>query len=185
MGGLWSPQAPLVIRRPGVPDPTGGRFRNPLGALVSRPVSTRSSCATLASLFGPGQEGCMAIDTAKIRNVGFVSHGGVGKTSLVEALLFSAGAINRLGRVEDGTTTTDYDADEIKRQITINIGVAYCDYKDHRINLVDMPGYGDFIAEARAGLRAVEGAVVVVDAVAGVEVQTEKVSKFAQEYGLP
>jgi len=127
----------------------------------------------------------MAIDTAKIRNVGFVGHGGVGKTSLVEALLFSAGAINRLGRVEDGTTTTDYDADEIKRQITINIGVAYCDYKDHRINLVDMPGYGDFIAEARAGLRAVEGAVVVVDAVAGVQVQTEKVWKFATEYELP
>ena len=127
----------------------------------------------------------MAIDTAKIRNVGFVGHGGVGKTSLVEALLFSAGAINRLGRVEDGTTTTDYDADEIKRQITINIGVAYCDYKDHRINLVDMPGYGDFIAEARAGLRVVEGAVVVVDAVAGVQVQTAKVWKFATEYELP
>jgi elongation factor G len=127
----------------------------------------------------------MAIDTARIRNVGFVGHGGVGKTSLVEALLHAAGAINRLGRVEDGTTTTDYDADEIKRQITINIGVAYCDHRDHRINLVDMPGYGDFIAEARAGLRAVEGAVVVVDAVAGVQVQTEKVWKFATEYELP
>ena len=74
---------------------------------------------------------------------------------------------------------------ETKRKISINIGVAHCDYRDHRFNFVDMPGYGDFIAEARAGLRVVEGAVLVVDAVAGVEVQTEKVSKFAQEYGLP
>ncbi|PYM06922.1 MAG: elongation factor G, partial [Candidatus Rokuibacteriota bacterium] len=127
----------------------------------------------------------MALDIARIRNVGFVGHGGVGKTSLVEALLFAAGAVTRLGRVDDGTTTTDFDPDEIKRKISLNIALAYCDYKNHRINLVDMPGYGDFIAEARAGLRVVEGAVVVVDAVAGVQVQTERVWKFATEYDLP
>ena len=92
---------------------------------------------------------------------------------------------SRLGRVDDGTATTDFDPEEVKRKISINTAVAFCDYRDHRFHLVDMPGYGDFIAEARAGLRVVEGAVIVVDAVAGVEVQTEKVSKFAQEYGLP
>jgi elongation factor G len=125
------------------------------------------------------------IEIAKIRNVGVVGHGGVGKTSLVEAMLHSAGAVTRLGRVEDGSTTTDFDPDEIKRQISINTSVAYCDWKGHRINIVDTPGYGDFIADARAGLRVVEAAVVVVDAVAGVQVQTEKVWKFATEFNLP
>ena len=127
----------------------------------------------------------MAIETGKIRNVGVVGHGGVGKTSLVESLLFTAGAVTRLGRVDDGSTTTDFDPDEIKRKISINTSVAYCDVKGHRINLVDTPGYGDFIADARAGLRVVEAAVVVVDAVAGVQVQTEKVWKFASEFDLP
>jgi elongation factor G len=126
----------------------------------------------------------MTIEIGKIRNVGIVGHGGVGKTSLVEAMLFAAGAVTRLGRVEDGTTTTDFDPDEIKRKISINTSVAYCDWKGHRINLVDTPGYGDFIADARAGLRVVEAAVVVVDAVAGVQVQTEKVWKFATEFNL-
>ena len=127
----------------------------------------------------------MALDIAKIRNVAIVGHGGVGKTSLVESILFTAGDTTRLGKVDDGTTTTDFDPEEIKRKISINTAVAYCDYKGHRFNLVDMPGYGDFIADARAGLRVVEAAVVVVDAVAGVQVQTEKVWKFANEYGLP
>jgi elongation factor G len=127
----------------------------------------------------------MTIEVGKIRNVGIVGHGGVGKTSLVEALLFSTGAISRLGKVDDGTTTTDFDPDEIKRKISINSAVAYCDWKGHRINLVDTPGYGDFIADARAALRVVEAAVVVVDGVAGVQVQTEKVWKFATEYTLP
>jgi elongation factor G len=127
----------------------------------------------------------MALDISKIRNVGFVGHGGVGKTSLVESLLFATGAVTRLGKIDDGTTTTDFDPDEIKRKISLNLAVAHCDYRGHRINLVDMPGYGDFIYEARAGLRVVEGAVVVVDAVAGVQVQTEKVWKFANEYDLP
>src|SRR6267142_2064207 len=127
----------------------------------------------------------MAIEIGKIRNVGVVGHGGVGKTSLVEAMLFAAGAVTRLGRVDDGSTTTDFDPDEIKRKISINTSVAYCDWKGHRINLVDTPGYGDFIADARAGLRVVEAAVVVVDAVAGVQVQTEKVWKFASEFDLP
>src|SRR5881296_4511536 len=127
----------------------------------------------------------MAIEIGKIRNVGVVGHGGVGKTSLVEAMLFAAGAVTRLGRVDDGSTTTDFDPDEIKRKISINTSIAFCDWKGHRINLVDTPGYGDFIADARAGLRVVEAAIVVVDAVAGVQVQTEKVWKFATEFDLP
>jgi elongation factor G len=127
----------------------------------------------------------MTIEIGKIRNVGVVGHGGVGKTSLVEALLFAAGAVTRLGRVDDGSTTTDFDPDEIRRKISINTAVAYCDWKGHRINLVDTPGYGDFIADARAGLRVVEAAIVVVDGVAGVQVQTEKVWKFATEFDLP
>src|SRR5438874_5068407 len=127
----------------------------------------------------------MAIEIGKIRNVGVVGHGGVGKTSLVEALLFTAGALTRLGKVDDGSTTTDFDPDEIKRKISINTSVAYGDWKGHRVNFIDTPGYGDFIADARAGLRVVDAALVVVDAVAGVQVQTEKVWKFASEYELP
>ena len=127
----------------------------------------------------------MAIEIGKLRNVGVVGHGGVGKTSLVESLLFTAGGLSRLGKIDDGTTTTDFDPDEIKRKISINTAVAHCDWKGHHINLVDTPGYGDFIADARAALRVVEAAVVVVDAVAGVQVQTEKVWKFASEYELP
>src|SRR5215831_18162572 len=130
-------------------------------------------------------EAAMAMEIGKIRNIGIVGHGGVGKTSLVEAMLFAAGAVTRLGRVDDGSTTTDFDPDEIKRKISINTAVAYCEWKGHHINIVDTPGYGDFIADARAGLRVVEAAVVVIDAVAGVQVQTEKVWKFANEFNLP
>jgi elongation factor G len=109
----------------------------------------------------------------------------VGKTSLVESILFSCGATTRLGRVDDGTTTTDFDPDEIKRKISLNTSAAFCDYKGYRLNLIDTPGYGDFVADARAGLRVASAALVVVDAVAGVQVQTEKVWKFANEYNLP
>jgi elongation factor G len=127
----------------------------------------------------------MAIEIGNIRNVGIVGHGGVGKTSLVETLLHTAGAVNRLGKVDDGTTTTDFDADEIKRKISINTALAYAEWKGHHINFIDTPGYGDLIADARAGMRVVEAALVVVDAVAGVQVQTEKVWKFANDFDLP
>src|SRR6266536_3255990 len=127
----------------------------------------------------------MAIEIGKIRNVGVVGHGGVGKTSLVESMLFTTGAVNRLGKVDDGTTTTDFDPDEIKRKISLGTAVAFCDWKGHRLNLIDTPGYGDFVADARGGLRVAGAAVIVVDAVAGVQVQTEKVWKYANEYTLP
>jgi elongation factor G len=165
----------------------GRRRRDPRpGAGGARGLTGSSFDGSIGPTSAPLQEvGSMAIDIGKIRNVGVVGHGGVGKTSLVESMLFAAGAVNRLGKVDDGSTTTDFDPDEIKRKISINTTVAYCDYKGHRINLVDTPGYGDLIADARAGLRVVEAAVVVVDAVAGVQVQTEKVWKFASEFDLP
>ena len=87
--------------------------------------------------------------------------------------------------MDDGTTTTDFDPDEIKRKISLGTSVAFCDWKGYHFNLIDTPGYGDFVADARAGLRVVTAAVVVVDAVAGVQVQTEKIWKYANEYGLP
>ncbi len=123
-------------------------------------------------------------DSENIRNIGVVGHGDSGKTSLVSALLYSAGAVNRLGRVEDGNTVTDYEEDEIERKITINTALAYCEWNKHKINLLDTPGYRAFILDAKATLIAAEAALVVVDAAAGVEVQTERVWGFAEEFGL-
>ncbi len=129
---------------------------------------------------------CMkGYNTEQIRNVAFVSHGGAGKTSLTEAALFTAGAINRLGRVEDGNTTTDFDPDEIKRVVTIGTALAPLEWEGAKINLLDTPGYFDFVGDVQAALRVVESAVVVVCAVSGVEVGTEKVWGFADEFKLP
>jgi elongation factor G len=124
-------------------------------------------------------------DASSIRNVVFVGHGGCGKTSLVSAVLFDAGAVNRLGRIEDGTTTTDFDADEIERRISLQTAVAHAEWKKAKINLLDAPGYAVFVSEARSALRVADAAIIVVDAVAGVEVQTEKLWAYAEEYGLP
>jgi elongation factor G len=122
---------------------------------------------------------------SEIRNVAIVGHNDTGKTTLVSQLLFNAGAVNRLGRVEDGTTTTDFDPDEIERKHSISTAVAYAEWKDTKINLLDTPGFGIFIMEAKSALRVADSAVVVVSGVTGVEVTTEKVWKFAEEYGLP
>lgn len=124
-------------------------------------------------------------ETPQLRNVALVGHGGAGKTSLTSALLFSAGAVNRLGKVDQGNTVTDHDDEEIARKITLSSALAYCEWNKHKINFIDTPGYGNFITDTWACMRVVEGAVVVVCGVAGVEVQTEKVWKFADEYGLP
>jgi elongation factor G len=114
-------------------------------------------------------------DAPNIRNVAIVGHGGCGKTSLASALLFDAGAVTRLGRVDDGTTVTDFDPDEIERKISLLAAVAFAEWKKTKINLIDAPGYANFLSEARSALRVADAALVVVDAVAGVEVQTEKV----------
>src|SRR6185503_8260291 len=120
-----------------------------------------------------------------IRNVAVVGHGGSGKTSLVSALLFDAGAVSRIGRVEDGTTVTDFDPDEVERRISLQTALAYGEWRKNKINLLDAPGYANFIYEARSALRVADAALVVVDAVAGVEVQTEKTWAYAAELGLP
>lgn len=125
------------------------------------------------------------VKTEQIRNVALISHGGAGKTSLAEALLFTSGAVNRLGNVDAGNTTTDFDADEIKRQITIGTSLAPLEWKETKINLMDTPGYFDFIGEVQAALRVADSAVVTVCGVSGVEVGTEKVWSYADEYKLP
>ncbi|MDR7407441.1 MAG: GTP-binding protein, partial [Armatimonadota bacterium] len=121
----------------------------------------------------------------RIRNVAVVGHGGVGKTSLVEALLFCAGATERMGRVDDGTATTDFDPEEVRRKITINAATAPLEWRDHKVNLIDTPGYPDFVGEAHAALRVADAALFVVDALSGVQVQTEKLWKVADQHGLP
>ncbi|MEN6520831.1 MAG: elongation factor G [Armatimonadota bacterium] len=112
-----------------------------------------------------------AIDA--IRNVALVGHSGAGKTSLTEALLYTTGAIDRLGKVDDGTATTDYDPDEIRRKISINTSVAPCEWSGRKINVLDTPGYPDFVGDVIGAVHVVESALIVVDAVGGVEVGTE------------
>jgi len=123
--------------------------------------------------------------TEQLRNVGLFSHGGAGKTSLAEALLYNTGAINRLGRVEDGTTTSDFEPEEVKRHISVNLALIPCEWKEHKINVVDTPGYADFVGEVVEAMRVVDGCVIVVCAVNGVEVGTEMVWKRADERQLP
>jgi elongation factor G len=124
-------------------------------------------------------------DTSKIRNLGIVAHGGAGKTSLSEAILYNAGMIDRLGRVDDGTTTMDFEPEEIKRKISITSSLDHCEWNSHSIHLVDTPGYGDFIADTRACMRALDGAVVILSAISGVKVQTEEVWNWANEFEIP
>src|SRR6266581_311957 len=124
-------------------------------------------------------------DTPSIRNVALVVHGGCGKTSLVSAMLFDMGAVNRLGRVDDGTTATDFDPAEIERRISLQTALAWGEWRKVKVNLVDAPGYANFFAEAQASLRVADAALLVVDGVAGVEVQTERSWRYAEELGIP
>jgi elongation factor G len=121
----------------------------------------------------------------KVRNVALVGHGGAGKTTLVEALLHRTGTINRLGRVEDGSTVSDHDPEEQRRGISLSLAVAPFEWKGHKVNLIDTPGYADFLGDVRAALRVVDLAVFVVSAVDGVEVQTEAVWREATRLGVP
>ncbi len=123
--------------------------------------------------------------TEKIRNVALVGHGGSGKTTLAEALLLRAGAINRAGRVEDGTTVSDYEPEESKRHLSLSLALAPFEWKGHKVNLIDTPGYADFIGDVKAALRVADLAVFVISAVDGVEVQTEATWKLAADAGIP
>jgi elongation factor G len=124
-------------------------------------------------------------DAASLRNVALVGHSGSGKTQLVSTLLFDAGSVNRLGKVDEGTTVTDYDDEEIARKHTLSASVAYAEWNKTKINFIDTPGMANFLSDARAALRVADAALVVIDAVAGVEVSTEKVWETAGELALP
>lgn len=126
-----------------------------------------------------------AYNTAQLRNIGLFSHGGAGKTSLLEAMLFTSKATTRLGRVEEGTTVSDYDPDEIKRHISVQLAVAPIEWQNTKINAIDVPGYAEFVGEVKAAMRVSDTALLLVDASAGVEVGTEQVWKFANERECP
>lgn len=120
-----------------------------------------------------------------IRNIGLVSHQSTGKTTLAEAMLFSAGATNRFGKIEDGTTVSDYRSDEIERKISISASLLHFEWNKQKFNLIDMPGYLDFVGEIRCGLRVSDLAVVLINATSGVEVGTEIVWDILEEYETP
>ncbi len=122
--------------------------------------------------------------TEQLRNIVLLGHGSSGKTSLAEAMLYTSGAINRMGDVEDGTTVADYDEEERRRHISLNLAVVPVEWEGHKVNVLDTPGYTDFVGEAKSAVRVADAAVVVVDAVSGVEVGTELVWRFAAEQDL-
>ena len=126
-----------------------------------------------------------AFATEFIRNLAVIGHGDVGKTQLISSLLYVAGATPRWGKVEEGTTVTDYEEDSIARKITLNTALAHLEHRDTKINFIDSPGYAAFVAHARPALRVADCAIAVVDAVKGVEVQTEKTWAYANEFMVP
>ncbi len=121
----------------------------------------------------------------QLRNVVLVSHSGAGKTSLAEAMLYSSGAISRLGKVEEGSTVSDYDPEEIRRKISVNTSLIPCEWQEHKVNVLDTPGYADFVGEVKGAIRAADGAIILLDGVSGVEVGTELVWGYADEVDLP
>jgi elongation factor G len=123
--------------------------------------------------------------TEKLRNVVLLGHGSAGKTSLAEAMLFTSGAVNRMGEVEKGTTVADFDEEEIGRHISLNLALVPVEWKDTKINVLDTPGYTDFVGEVKSSIRVADLALIVVDAVSGVEVGTELAWDFIEEQGLP
>src|SRR5438093_4265121 len=124
-------------------------------------------------------------EAASIRNVALVGHGGSGKTQLASAILSVGGIVNRVGKVDEGTTVTDFDEEEITRKHTLSASLAFAEWNKLKINLIDTPGIGNFLSDARAALQVADAALVVVDAVSGVMVQTEKVWAAADELALP
>ena len=123
--------------------------------------------------------------TENIRNVALIGHGSTGKTSLAEAMLFAAKAVNRLGRVDDGTTTSDFDPDEIRRNISVNLSILPCEWDNAKLNILDTPGYADFVGEVKCGVRAADATLIVVCAASGVQVGTEYAWSYADERNLP
>src|SRR3989304_7376194 len=120
-----------------------------------------------------------------IRNIGTFGHGGEGKTSLIEAILFDTGENTRLGRVGDGSSLMDFEPEEINRKISISASLAHFEWDKHEFHVIDTPGYANFIAEAKASMRVVDGAILVVGGNSGVKVQTETVWGYANEFQIP
>lgn len=123
--------------------------------------------------------------TGDIRNIGIAGHSGSGKTSLLETMLFNSGFTTRLGKVEDGSTVTDYLPEEIKRQVTISASLAPVEWAETKLNMIDTPGYADFIGEVISTTRAVDNMLMVVCGIAGIEVQTEVIWDIAADHKLP
>jgi elongation factor G len=123
--------------------------------------------------------------SGQLRNVVLLSHSGAGKTSFAEAMLYNSGAVSRLGRVEEGTTVSDYDPEEIRRKISVNTSLVPYEWREYKVNVLDSPGYADFVGEVKGAIRAADGAIVLLDAVSGVEVGTELVWRYADEVDLP
>ncbi len=123
--------------------------------------------------------------TENLRNIGLLGHAAVGKTSLAEAMLFSSGAVNRLGSIDDGSTTSDYHSEEISRKFSISTSLLHSVWKDHKVNIVDTPGYSDFVGEVYGAIRAIDAAVILASAVSGVEVGTENAFHLAKENNKP
>lgn len=121
----------------------------------------------------------------KLRNICLTSHGGAGKTTLAEAMLFNTGVLDRFGKVQDGTTTTDFDPEEVKRKISISTAIAPCEWKDCKINIIDTPGYFDFVGEVKQGIRVADATIILVPAKGGVAVGTEKSWAYAKDYNIP
>jgi elongation factor G len=124
-------------------------------------------------------------DAANIRNVLLVGHGGAGKTTVLEAMLFTSGAITRMGKVEDGNTVSDFEAEEVKKGISVSLAMAPVEWNGVKVNVLDAPGYADFVGDLRSAVRAADAVLLVVSAVDGVEVQTEVGWELAVEAGLP
>src|SRR3972149_10595725 len=122
-------------------------------------------------------------DAASIRNIALVGHGGSGKTQLASCILFNTGMVPRRGKVDEGNTVTDFDEEEIARKHTLSASMAFAEWNKTKINIIDTPGFANFFSDARAAMRVVDGVVVLVDAVSGPEVQTEKAWEQAAAAG--
>ena len=132
-----------------------------------------------------GEDLMKEYQTNQLRNVCLIGHGSTGKTTLAEAILYDCKEIDRIGRVEEGTTTLDYDAEEKKRQITISTSIAPCEWNNAKLNIIDTPGYFDFVGEVLEGIRASDSAIITVCAVSGLQVGTEKVWNYCKDANLP